>query len=528
MKPFAKLFTNLDQSTKANAKLAALLDYFQDASEADCLWMIAILSGRRPKRVVTLALLQDWAIEFAEIPTWLFKESYRVVGDLAETIALVLPPKTRQEDQSLSYWINYMRELVDLEESEKRQKIQATWERLDATERLIFNKLITGGFRISVSQKVIVQALARFTGRPEHVLAHRLVGNWKPEATTFEELLLSENPLDESSKPYPFYLAYALEGEPASLGQPEAWKAEQKWDGIRGQIIVRNDALFVWSSDGELVTDKFPEYYSLAALLPNGTVLDGEIMAFKEEAPLGFQMLQTRIGRKNVTKSMLQEVPVVMICYDLLEWQGQDIRKKTLKERSALLEEFLNSHNTQGILRYSSPISFSNWDQLKKKRTRARQRHSKGLLLKRKDSFYQANQHIGDHWEWKAAPFTIEAVLIYAQPSDGGPTNLFTNFTFAVWKEDQLVPFTKADTGLTDQEFMEISNWVRANTVERFGPVRSVKPKHVFEITFDRIEESKRRKSGVELRAPRISRWYKDKPTEAANTLKDLLALLQQ
>lgn len=526
MKNFAKLFTKLDQTTKTNTKVAALATYFEEATGGDRLWMVAILSHRRPKRTVTTALLRQWAAEFANIPLWLFEESYHVVGDLAETIALVLPPPSKKNDQSLSYWINYIKDLADMEVSEKRHQILAAWAGLDYTERFIFNKLITGGFRVGVSQKLMVRALARFTGQEENALAHRLMGNWTPDNTTFEALILSENPLDDISKPYPFYLAYALDETPESLGAPDDWEAERKWDGIRGQLIVRKDTLFVWSRGEELVTDKFPEYGPLADLLPNGTVIDGEIMPFKDGTPLSFQLLQTRIGRKNVTKSILQKVPVVMICYDLLEWQGQDIRQKPLVERRALLEHLLENYDTQGILLHSEGVPFTQWEQLKSQRENARQYHSEGLMLKRKDSIYQAGRRRGDWWKWKVDPFTIDAVMIYAQRGHGCRANLFTDFTFAVWKGDQLVPFTKAYSGLTDKEFLEITSWVRINTVERFGPVRSVKPQHVFEIAFEGIQESKRHKSGVALRFPRMNRWRKDKPVSEANTLEDLLALL--
>lgn len=528
MQNFAKLFTSLDQTTKTNAKVEALVTYFQEATDSDRLWMVAILSHRRPKRTVTSTLLRQWAAEASGIPLWLFEESYHVAGDLAETIALVLPPKTDKENQSLTYWINYIKDLAHLEEAQKRQKIMDAWAGLDYTERFIFNKLITGGFRVGVSQKLMVRALAKFTGQEESALAHRLMGNWTPDTTTFKALILTENPLDDISKPYPFYLAYALEEEPESLGLPDEWEAERKWDGIRGQLIVRQKEVFVWSRGEELVTDKFPEYLPLANLLPDGTVIDGEIMPFKDGKPLTFQLLQTRIGRKKVSKSILQKVPVVLICYDLLEWEGQDIREKPLTERRSFLEELLAKYDTQGILLLSEGLTFLGWDQLKLERENARQHHSEGLMLKRKNSVYQSGRRRGDWWKWKVDPFTIDAVMIYAQRGHGRRANLFTDFTFAVWKNDQLVPFTKAYSGLTDKEFLEITTWVRANTVERFGPVRSVRPHHVFEIAFEGIQESKRHKSGVALRFPRISRWRKDKPKEEANTLDDLLALLQR
>lgn len=527
MKHFAHLFTQLDQTTKTNDKVEALARYFAEASDKDKLWTVALLSHRRPKRTVNTALLREWAAAYAGIPRWLFEESYHVVGDLAETIALVLPPPAERHDQSLTYWINFVRDLGNVDEQQRRTRVIAAWQGLDKIERLVFNKLITGAFRVGVSQKLMTRSLAKYTGVDENSLAHRLMGNWSPDDTSFQELLLEKDPLEDISKPYPFYLAYALEGEPQNLGDPAGWLAERKWDGIRGQLIVRGDELFVWSRGEELVTDKFPEYHHLAKTLPNGTVLDGEIMPFKDGQPLPFQVLQTRIGRKNVTKSVLQKAPVVMIVYDLLEWKGEDIRYRPLQERRSLLEGLLASHNFGGVLLLSELVPFSDWPELFPERENAREHHSEGLMLKRLDSSYQAGRKKGDWWKWKVDPLTVDAVMIYAQRGHGRRANLFTDFTFAVWDGDELVPFTKAYSGLTDQEFREITNWVRRNTVERFGPVRSVTPAHVFEIAFEGIQASSRHKSGIALRFPRISRWRRDKPVEEADRLEDLHQLLE-
>ncbi len=527
MKLFANLFQQLDQTTKTNAKIAALADYFAEATEQDRLWTIALLSHRRPKRTVNTTLLRTWAAEYADVPLWLFEESYHVVGDLAETIALVLPNHPEDSDQSLTYWINYIRQLGEVQESEKQQKVLAAWQTLPYAQRFIFNKLITGGFRVGVSQKLMVKALAQYTALEESTLSHRLMGNWSPDDSTFEELILTENPRDDISKPYPFYLAYALDDEPTELGEPEAWIAERKWDGIRGQLIVRDDELFVWSRGEELVTDKFPEYAPLAQQLPNGTVLDGEIMPFKDGNPLPFNVLQTRIGRKNVTKGILQKAPVVLIAYDVLEWRGEDIREKPMQERRQILEHLVEKYPTNGVILLSEMVSFGNWEKLAKEREKSRQYYSEGIMLKRKDSPYKSGRKRGDWWKWKIDPLTIDAVMIYAQRGHGRRANLYTDFTFAVWDGDQLVPFTKAYSGLTDKEFRQITAWVNRNTIDRFGPVRSVTPTYVFEIAFEGIQASNRHKSGVALRFPRILRWRKDKPIEEANTLEDLKGLLE-
>ncbi len=528
MKDFADLFIKLDQTNKTNAKVDALVGYFEQATDSDRLWTMALMSHRRPRRTVNTTLLRTWAAAYSGVPLWLFEESYHVVGDLAETIALVLPKKEEDHEKSLTDWVNYIQDLKDLDDSEKRTQIFAAWSSMNYEERFIFNKLITGGFRVGVSQKLMVRALSRFSGVEENLLAHRLMGNWSPDDTTFKELVFEEHPQDDISRPYPFYLAYQLDEKPENLGEPAGWQAEYKWDGIRGQVIVREDEIFVWSRGEELVTDKFPEYEPLAKLLPNGTVLDGEILPFKDGKPLSFNVLQTRIGRKNITKKHLESAPVALMAYDLLEWQGKDIRQEPMQKRRELLENLVAKHNTNGTLLLSDTVEFNTWNELAELRENAREQHSEGIMLKRKDSPYRTGRKRGDWWKWKVDPLTIDAVMIYAQRGHGRRANLYTDFTFAVWDGDNLVPFTKAYSGLTDKEFNEITNWVKKNTVERFGPVRSVTPYHVFEIAFEGIQESSRHKSGVALRFPRISRWRKDKPKEEANTREDLLGILRQ
>ncbi len=526
MKHFAQLFTRLDQTNKTNAKVEALADYFAQVDNSDRLWTIALLSHRRPRRTVNTTLLRTWAAEYGAVPLWLFEESYHVVGDLAETIALVLPPPQGESPQSLSYWVHYIRDLQDLDDAEKQRRVLEAWSYLDYAERFVFNKLITGGFRIGISQKLMTRALSKFSGVEENSLAHRLMGNWSPDDTTFQELIHSDNPLDDISKPYPFYLAYQVENDISDLGDPAHWQAEYKWDGIRGQLIVRKDEIFVWSRGEELITDKFPEYAPLAKLLPNGTVIDGEILPFKNECPLPFQLLQTRIGRKNITKKHLEQAPVILMAYDLLEWEGQDIRQQPLATRRQLLQNLIAQHPANGTLRLSEAVEFATWEALADLRARAREHLSEGIMLKHLNSPYRSGRKRGDWWKWKVDALTVDAVLIYAQRGHGRRANLYTDFTFAVWDGAELVPFTKAYSGLTDKEFNEITAWVRKNTLERFGPVRSVKPELVFEIAFEGIQASARHKSGVALRFPRMSRWRKDKPAREANTLQDLQTIL--
>jgi DNA ligase-1 len=528
MKRFADLFVTLDQTTRTTPKVSALAAYFRSAPEQDRLWTIAILSGRRPKRTVTGTLLREWAAEAAGLPLWLFEECYPVVGDLAETIALILPEGevTDPQQHSLTYWIEMIASLGTCEVEGRKSKVLAAWKLLAPTERFVFNKLITGGFRVGVSQKLMTRALSQATGVAETELAHRLMGNWTPGTTSFASLITSSDPSADLSRPYPFYLAYGLEEAPDSLGSPADWSAEHKWDGIRAQLIVRGGQHFVWSRGEELMTDRFPELACLADLLPDGTVLDGELLAWKDDAPLPFNALQKRIGRKTVPKKLLLDAPVILRAYDLLEWEGRDLRALPFGHRRATLETLLATQTPSAPLTLSPALDFATWDDLAALRCASRSVGAEGLMLKKLDSPYLAGRKKGDWWKWKVDPMVIDAVLIYAQAGHGRRATLFTDFTFAVWNGDALVPFTKAYSGLTDAEFTKITAWVRKNTLQRFGPVRQVTPHHVFEIAFEGIQESPRHKSGIALRFPRMRRWRHDKPMAEANTLDDLKALL--
>lgn len=526
MKQFATLFSAIDQSTKTNAKVAAMAQYFTQASDADRLWTIAIFSGRRPKRAVTTTKLREWASERAGIPLWLFEECYPIVGDLAETIALVLPPATHTIDRSLSEWITILRDLKDVEDDAKKQTVLDAWDGLPTTERFLFNKLITGGFRIGVSQKLMTRALAQATDKPEAELAHRLMGDWTPDTITWHALIEAEDASAHASRPYPFYLAHGLEDSPQALGPPDDWQAEWKWDGIRGQLILRDNRYFVWSRGEELMTDRFPELARALDLLPQGTVLDGEILVWGEGGPQSFNALQKRIGRKTVPKKLLQDAPVVLYAYDVLEWGGQDLRETPLATRRDILERVLADMPDDAPVRLSPTVPFAAWDDLVAIRADARATSAEGLMLKRKDSPYRIGRKKGDWWKWKLDPLTIDAVMIYAQAGHGRRANLFTDYTFAVWNGNELVPFTKAYSGLKDDEFRKITAWVKKNTLQRFGPVRQVTPHHVFEIAFEGIQASTRHKSGVALRFPRMLRWRQDKPVQEANTLDDLNEML--
>lgn len=526
LKDFAALFTRVDQTTKTTVKVAAMADYFRTASDNDKLWTIALFSGRRPKRVITTTALRAWAAERARLPLWLFEECYPIVGDLAETISLFLPPPSGHEDRSLTYWVNELRRLSGLDESARRTGILAAWDTLPQTERFLFTKLLTGGFRIGVSQKLMTRALAQATGQQEAVLTHKLMGDWTPDSTTWQALIETDDPTADLSRPYPFYLAYGLE-KIEDLGSVKDWFVDRKWDGIRGQLILRGSEHHLWSRGEDLVTDRLPELAQLRDFLPDGTVIDGEILAFQDETPLSFNTLQKRIGRKTVPKKLLAEAPVILMAYDLLEQDGKDIRHLPLRTRRAALDRLIEPLPQTAPIRLSREVRGDTWDILRAERTRSRALAAEGLMLKRRDSAYLSGRKKGDWWKWKIDPLTVDAVMIYAQSGSGRRANLFTDFTFAVKNGNDLVPFTKAYSGLTDAEFRQITQWVRKNTLQRFGPVRQVPPTHVFEIAFEGIQASARHKSGIALRFPRMLRWRHDKPVDEINSLDDLKQMLE-
>jgi len=527
MKHFAALINALDSTTKTNEKLAALVRYLEVATPGDSLWAVALLTGKRPRRPVNTRLMREWAAELSGLPNWLFEESYFIVGDLAETVALVLPPAPDLQERSFTQRMEELGKLRKMEETAVKEYIQNAWMEMDRSERFVFNKLITGGFRIGVSQKLMVRALAKHLDVDENILAHRLMGDWSPTGQTFDELLLTEDPGDMRSKPYPFYLAYPLEQNPEELGPIEQWQVEWKWDGIRGQLIRRKAETYVWSRGEELVTDQYPELIELGSALPIDCVIDGEIMAFAKGRPLPFSALQKRLGRKTLSKAVLQASPVKLIAYDLLELEGRDLRETPLAERRNLLEKLIKDAPTD-LLLLSTEVNATSWSELAAIREKSREKLAEGLMLKRRTSTYKVGRKRGDWWKWKVDPLAIDAVMIYAMRGHGRRANLYTDYTFAVWDGGELVPFAKAYSGLTDKEITEVDRYVKKNTIERFGPVRSVKPELVFEIGFEGIAESSRHKSGIALRFPRILRWRKDKPIDEANSLDDLKSMLNQ
>uniref|UniRef100_UPI0027DC024A ATP-dependent DNA ligase n=1 Tax=uncultured Chryseobacterium sp. TaxID=259322 RepID=UPI0027DC024A len=411
-------------------------------------------------------------------------------------------------------------------DTEKKEFVLNSWNGLDYTERLIFNKLLGGSFRIGVSDKTLINALTKFSGQESSALMHSLMGKWQPTEASFQELISAENVNPDNSKPYPFCLAYPLEKDLEELGKPDEWLIEYKWDGIRGQIIKRNDEVFIWSRGEELVTEQFPEIAEAVQQMNGNFVIDGEILAVKDDKVLNFNELQKRLNRKTLTKKMLSEIPIEVFAYDLLELEGNDLRDKPISARRAMLEELLLNENPENI-RISESIEFENWEELSRIRENSRDINSEGLMLKQKNSHYHSGRKKGDWWKWKISPLTIDAVLIYAQKGSGRRSAYYTDYTFAVKNEDKLVTIAKAYSGLTDKEIMEVSKFVNKNAIEKFGPVRTVKAELVFEIAFEGIGFSNRHKSGVALRFPRILRWRKDKTVDEIDDLEEIKKLIQ-
>lgn len=530
MKSFAELYDRIDSTTGTNAKVEAIADYFRAAPQDDAAWALYYLTGRRLKRFISSKSLRDWTLELTGISLWLYEESYSSVGDTAECCALLLDSQTHipqmnsEPDRSLDSW---MREriipLAKQDEPFQKAEVVSWWKTLDRHGIFVLNKLLTGAFRVGVSQSLVARALADVSKLDLPEISHRLMGDWEPTGEWYTRLIKPGESSRALSTPYPFFLASPLEKEVTEMGEPSEWQAEWKWDGIRSQIIRRAGETFIWSRGEELVTDKYPEITNAALTLPEGTVLDGELLAMRGDEVLPFGILQKRIGRKALGKAILAEAPAGVMVYDILEYEGRDLRAEPMSERRALLEKVLEGRSS--VFHISPSIEFNSWEQLTELRKESRGRSVEGIMLKRKTSAYQSGRRRGDWWKWKIDPFTIDAVLIYAQAGSGRRANLFTDYTFAVWDGDKLTPIAKAYSGLSDEEIAKLDNWIRRNTADRFGPVRSVKPMHVFELAFEGINASPRHKSGIAVRFPRISRWRHDKKIADADKIETLRAL---
>ncbi len=550
MRQFTDLYWRLDGTTSTNEKVAALRDYFAAAPPEDAAIALGVLSGGRQRRAVSLTLLRQWAAESAGLPAWLVEECYAHVGDLAETIALLLPPPNAEAEHvdlglatCVQASVHSLRQADD--DTAKRAIVEGVWRRLAARERIVWHKLLTGGCRVGVSKTLVARALAEVAGIDPAVMAHRLMGRPIETAEQFAALLFPDETEADSRRPYPFFLASPLEGDVAALGPVMDWQAEWKWDGMRAQIVRRGDGVAIWSRGEELVNEAFPEIVAAAVTIPAGTVLDGELLAVRDRQLLPFASLSKRASRRRVTKQVLAEIPCVFVAYDLLEAEGQDLRNEPLAHRRVVLEQmvphpFTLLRDTATSLPGSTPedarrqlflspcVAGDSWDALAAARGGSRERGVEGLMLKRRASSYAVGRTRGDWWKWKIEPLEIDAVLLYAQAGHGRRAGLHTDYTLGVWHDDRLVPIAKAYSGLSDAEIVEVDRIVRATTLEKHGPVRVVQPTLVFQLSFEGVSRSTRHKSGVAVRFPRIARWRRDKEPQDAGQLADIERMIER
>jgi DNA ligase-1 len=526
---FLDLFHALDETTSTNAKIAAMVEYFRNATHEDIAYAIYFLAGNKLSPTIATRVLRSAAIQGASIPAWLFEETYEWVGDLAETAAVVFPTEGESHSFTLSEWIrNRLIPIANAATEEQPQRVAHEWGNLTSAQRFVMNKLLTGNFRLGVSQKLLARAISQWSGLSVETIVHRMMGRWEPTASSMAMLLNADARDSDISRPYPFCLAYPVPASFESLGAAERFSAEWKWDGIRAQLVRRGATSYLWSRGEESLHGRFPELESASCLIPNGTVLDGEILAWSENHPLPFSALQKRIQRKRIGPKLLREVPVVYMAYDILEVEGQDLRTRSWFERRAMLEallsapEFAEGQDTEQTFRLSPTFRAMHWEEWDALRSQARTQGAEGLMLKRIDSPYGLGRVAGLWWKWKLDPYRVDAVMLYAQRGHGRRATLFTDYTFGVWDGGQLVPFAKAYSGLTDTEIRTVDRWIRENTIDRFGPVHAVRPELVMEIAFENVQSSTRHKSGIAVRFPRIARIRTDKRPDQADTIESL------
>ncbi|MDX1542169.1 MAG: ATP-dependent DNA ligase, partial [Geminicoccaceae bacterium] len=511
---------------RTSLKVEALVAHFRTVPPADAAWAVFFLTGQRLKRLISGRVLRVWAAERAGLPEWLMADSHAAVGDSAETVALLLGERRGEgPDLPLHRWIEErILPLRGRPAEVQAEAVGSWWDELGPDEAFVLNKLLTGAFRVGVSRALVVRALAEVADLPRPTIAHRLMGEIRPSRQWFLDLLAAEDGRAEVSRPYPFCLASPLDQSADCLGDPSSWQVEWKWDGIRAQLIRRRGETFLWSRGEDLITTRFPEIAEAAERLPDGTVLDGEVLAWNRHGVMPFAALQTRIGRDRLSARLLKEIPAIFLAYDLLEAEGDDCRPQALEVRRARLRALLAAAPDR--LRLSPTLEAAGWQEYAAWREEARARNVEGLMVKRLDSAYGVGRQRGAWWKWKVEPFTIDAVLVYAQAGSGRRANLFTDYTFALWSDNDLVPVAKAYSGLDNREIERLDRWIRRNTIERFGPVRSVRPQHVFELAFEGVSRSNRHKAGLAVRFPRITRWREDKPAADADRLATLAAML--
>ncbi len=523
MERFVELLKNLDQTTSTLKKVESLINYFKDSRPEDACWGLFLISGNKVSTKVNRTFLQESFCEFINMPFWLFKESTYHVGDSSETMALLRGPIDKPlTPPALGEFIE--KELLTLKKLEPniiKAKLHQWWTSYDEQVLFLIHKCFSGNFRVGVSKNLLIDAMAQIAGIDKETMSFRLMGDYQPTPQFYNNLLVQDVTIEKKSKPYPYFLASPVENADEMFADWKEWCVEWKWDGIRSQVIKRDGEVFLWSRGEELINESFPEVLAQAMNLPDGTVIDGELLPYKEGKVLTFAELQTRLNRKKISKKDLEKTPISIMAYDILEWGGVDIRSRPLVERRKILESL-------NVFPLSEIVLLKDINEAKKIRLQSRERGVEGFMLKRWESLYQSGRRRGDWWKWKIEPLLIDCVLLYAQSGTGRRSNLYTDYTLAVWNNNELIPVTKAYSGLTDEELSSMDNWIKKNTIEKFGPVRSVKPEHVFEIAFDGIQESTRHKAGVALRFPRINRWRKDKKPEEADTLESVKKLLNE
>ena len=538
---FSKLFEELDSNNSINKKINSLTKYFKSSSNLNNILTIYLLIGKRNKRFISGKSLREYYADIYKMPIWLIETCYSKVGDSAEVISLLLGDnllkKDIKEDISLDQLINkILPNLSKLEEPQKKSQIKLLWEKTTNDNQLIFNKILTGSFRIGVSKGLVTKAISNMVGIDESIILHRLMGDFDPIEETY--IFLINEKLEQKEltyKPYPFQLANTFDEKIKETTSINQYQFESKWDGIRSQIIKRSNNISIWTRGEELVNKTFPELIKLISDFKNDFVLDGEILIWDEikNCPKEFSLLQKRLGRKSPSAKIQKDLPVVFIAYDILEINGNDIRSKVLSERRKILEEkFYNpisedQNNNSRKIKITKLLKIKNWEELEEAKNSARNIKTEGLVIKNKNSKYLPGRKKGNWWKYKVDPMQLDGVLIYAKPGSGKRADLYTDYSFAIWEENKLVKFANAYSGLNNEEIKELDKWIRKNTLEKYGPVRSVKPELVFEISFDNIQISKRHKSGIALRFPRITRWRKDKNIKDADSLENAKRMIR-
>ncbi|MFN0262431.1 cisplatin damage response ATP-dependent DNA ligase [Tepidamorphus sp. 3E244] len=544
MRAFANLIERLILTPQRNGKLRLLEDYFHQTPDPDRGFGLAALTGtldfRHAKPGLVRALVEE------RVDPILFRLSYDYVGDLSEAVSLIWPkPETRPNDTDPP-----LADVVAMLDEATRATlpgIVATMlDRLDETGRWAFLKLITGGLRVGVSARLAKTALARMGEVPLEDIEEV----WHGQLPPFEPLFAwveGKGPRPENDDPAPFrpvMLAQQLDEADLETLDATAYSGEWKWDGIRVQATAGTDAdgrpvRRLYSRTGDDISGTFPDL--LEAMDFDGTI-DGELLVLRGGAVQPFNDLQKRLNRKQVTKKMLKDSPAHIRAYDLLMEAGEDLRELPFAERRARLERFVEATGSDRI-DLSAVIAFDEWSQLAAARAQPQDAGAghdadavEGVMLKHVDSRYEAGRPKGPWFKWKRDPFTIDAVMLYAQRGHGRRSSLYSDYTFGVWRAgedgEELVPVGKAYSGFTDQELRKLDKYVRDNTIERFGPVRSVRANAetglVLEVAFEGLNESTRHKSGIAMRFPRISRIRWDKPSHEADRIETLQALLPQ